>query len=117
MQRRHRARRARAAPRFEDTDWPEIVALYDILLRVDPSPVVALNRAIAVGMRDGPTAGLALIDTLLDESLARYPGAHAARADFLRRLGARRGARRLRARRASHPPARGAALLRGPILD
>ena len=76
-----------AAPRFEDTDWSEIAALYDILLRIEPSPVVALNRAIAIGMRDGPTAGLALIDALTEGSLARYPAAHAARADFLARLG------------------------------
>ena len=72
-----------AAPRFEDTDWSEIAALYDILLRVEPSPVVALNRAIAIGMRDGPAAGLALIEALTEGSLARYPAAHAARADFL----------------------------------
>ena len=76
-----------AAPRFEETDWSEIAALYDILLRVEPSPVAALNRAIAIGMRDGPTAGLALIEALTEGSLARYPGAHAARADFLARLG------------------------------
>jgi RNA polymerase sigma-70 factor (ECF subfamily) len=76
-----------AAPRFEDTRWPEIAALYDLLLRVEPSPVVALNRAIAVGMRDGPAAGLDLIDALLDGPLSRYPAAHAARADCLRSLG------------------------------
>ncbi len=76
-----------AAPRFEETDWSEIAALYDILLRIEPSPVVALNRAIAIGMRDGPTAGLALIEALTEGSLASYPAAHAARADFLARLG------------------------------
>jgi len=70
------------------TDWPQIVGLYDVLLRVDPSPVVALNRAVAVAMRDGPGAGLALIDPLLAHgALDDYRLAHAARADLLRRLG------------------------------
>jgi RNA polymerase sigma-70 factor, ECF subfamily len=70
------------------TDWPRIVALYDLLLQADPSPVVALNRAAAVAMRDGPAAGLALIDALLAEgALGQYHLAHSARADLLRRLG------------------------------
>jgi len=68
------------------TDWPQIVGLYDVLARLDPSPVVALNRAVAVAMRDGPAAGLSLIDPLLAE-LADYRLAHAARADMCRRLG------------------------------
>jgi RNA polymerase sigma-70 factor (ECF subfamily) len=70
------------------TDWPQIVALYDVLLRLTPSPVVALNRAAAVAMRDGPEAGLALLDDLAREERLRghhpYP---AARADLLQRLG------------------------------
>ncbi|RAN97339.1 uncharacterized protein GAR05_03842 [Micromonospora saelicesensis] len=70
------------------TDWPQVVALYDVLLGLVPSPIVALNRAAAVAMRDGPAAGLALLDELADE--ARLRGHHpypAARADLLRRLG------------------------------
>ena len=71
-----------------DTDWNEIVGLYDVLLRVDPSPVVELNRAAAVAMRDGPAAGLALIDDLLERGdLAGYHLAHSARADLCRRIG------------------------------
>jgi len=70
------------------TDWAEIVGLYDLLLRIEPSPVVELNRAVAVAMRDGPAAGLGLIDALLARGdLADYHLAHAARADFCRRLG------------------------------
>lgn len=70
------------------TDWPQIVGLYDVLARVDPSPVVELNRAVAVAMRDGPSAGLELIDTILAEGdLADYHLAHAARAEMCRRLG------------------------------
>jgi RNA polymerase sigma-70 factor (ECF subfamily) len=70
------------------TDWPQIVGLYDVLMRADPSPVVELNRAAAVAMRDGPAAGLALIDALLARGeLADYHLAHSARADLLRRLG------------------------------
>ena len=70
------------------TDWNQIVALYDLLARAEPSPVVELNRAVAVAMRDGPAAGLALIDTILKEgNLSRYHLAHAARADLCRRLG------------------------------
>jgi len=71
-----------------ETDWPQIVGLYDVLLRVDPSPVVALNRAVAVAMRDGPEAGLELVDRLLaGGELEGYHLAHAARADLCRRLG------------------------------
>ena len=75
------------AARAEDTDWPQIVGLYDVLLRVEPSPVVELNRAVAVAMRDGPAAGLRLIDALLERGeLADYHPAHAARAELLTRL-------------------------------
>ncbi|MGH8619403.1 MAG: RNA polymerase sigma factor [Burkholderiales bacterium] len=70
------------------TDWGEIVGLYDVLARIDPSPVVGLNRAVAVAMRDGPAAGLALVDAILARGdLGDYRLAHAARADFCRRLG------------------------------
>jgi len=70
------------------TDWSEIVGLYDVLLRMDPSPVVELNRAAAVAMRDGPEHGLALIDAILARGdLEEYHLAHAARADLFRRLG------------------------------
>ncbi len=76
------------APTSAETDWVEIVALYDVLTRVEPTPVVRLNRAVAVAMRDGAAAGLALIDTLLATGdLANYHLAHAARADLCRRLG------------------------------
>ncbi|WP_238010676.1 DUF6596 domain-containing protein [Dactylosporangium sp. AC04546] len=78
------------APTWAATDWTEIVGLYDVLLRLWPSPVVALNRAVAVGLRDGPRAGLAALDPLLAEpALATYGYLSAARADFLRRLGDR----------------------------
>ena len=75
------------------TDWAQIVGLYDVLLRADPSPIVELNRAVAVAMRDGPEAGLLLIDGFLSdgspsrEVLADYHLTHSARADLLRRLG------------------------------
>ncbi|GET42754.1 RNA polymerase sigma factor [Microseira wollei] len=70
------------------TDWSQIVALYDLLVRAEPSPVVELNRAVAVAMRDGALAGLQLIDAILDRGdLADYHLAHAARADLCRRLG------------------------------
>jgi RNA polymerase sigma-70 factor (ECF subfamily) len=70
------------------TDWAQIVGLYDLLLETDPSPVIELNRAAAVAMRDGPAAGLALIEALLARGdLADYHLAHAARADLCRRLG------------------------------
>ena len=72
----------------EATDWNEIVGLYDVLLRTDPSPVIELNRAVAVAMRDGPAAGLALVDAILARGdLADYHLAHAARADLCRRMG------------------------------
>jgi RNA polymerase sigma-70 factor (ECF subfamily) len=70
------------------TDWAQIVGLYDLLLRADPSPVIELNRAAAMAMRDGPAAGLALIDAILGRGvLADYPLAHSARAELCRRLG------------------------------
>lgn len=76
------------ASRAADTDWSEIVSLYDLLLRIEPTPVVELNRAVAVAMRDGPAAGLALVDGLLARGeLTGYRMAHAARADLCRRLG------------------------------
>jgi RNA polymerase sigma-70 factor, ECF subfamily len=76
------------APVAAATDWAQIVGLYDVLVRAEPSPVVELNRAAAVAMRDGPAAGLALIDTILDRGdLADYALAHSARADLCRRLG------------------------------
>jgi RNA polymerase sigma-70 factor (ECF subfamily) len=70
------------------TDWPQIVALYDLLLRAEPSPVIELNRAVAVAMRDGPAAGVALIDAIFARGeLQQYHLAHSARADLCRRLG------------------------------
>jgi RNA polymerase sigma-70 factor (ECF subfamily) len=70
------------------TDWAQIVGLYDVLARAEPSPVVELNRAVAVAMRDGPEAGLALVDAILARGeLSDYRLAHAARADLCRRLG------------------------------
>ena len=76
------------APRAGATEWSRIVALYDLLLQAAPSPVVALNRAVAVAMRDGPAAGLALVDALLAPGdLDDYALAHSARADLCRRLG------------------------------
>lgn len=98
------------APDLATTDWPQIAALYDVLLGLDPSPVVALNRAVAVAMRDGPAAGLALLDALVDgrpgppdggsgdradgRRLRAYHPFHAARADLLERLGRREEAAR-----------------------
>jgi RNA polymerase sigma-70 factor, ECF subfamily len=77
-----------AAPNAEATDWPQIVALYDVLLAIEPSPVIELNRAVAVAMRDGPAVGLTLVDALLARGdLADYRLAHAARADLCRRIG------------------------------
>ncbi len=71
-----------------DTDWHQIVAIYDLLLRADPSPVVELNRAAAIAMRDGAQAGVALIDAILArDELQAYAPAHSARADLCRRLG------------------------------
>ncbi|WP_281051113.1 RNA polymerase sigma factor [Thauera sp. GDN1] len=76
------------APSAAATDWAQIVALYDLLLGLAPSPVVALNRAVAVAMRDGPAAGLAVVEAILARGdLADYHLAHAARADLCRRLG------------------------------
>ncbi len=76
------------APNAAATDWAQIVGLYDVLARADPSPVVELNRAVAVAMRDGPLAGLALIDAILARGdLRDYHLAHSARADLCRRLG------------------------------
>jgi len=76
------------------TDWAEIVGLYDVLMQADPSPVVELNRAVAVAMRDGPAAGLGLVDAILARGeLTDYRLAHAARADLCRRLGRREDAR------------------------
>jgi len=76
------------APAAAVTDWAQIVGLYDVLVRAEPSPVVELNRAAAVAMRDGPAAGLALIDAILARGdLADYPLAHSARAELCRRLG------------------------------
>jgi RNA polymerase sigma-70 factor (ECF subfamily) len=75
------------ASRFEDTDWAQILLLYSELERVQPSPVVSLNRAVAVAMVEGPQSGLAIIDSLSDGDLHRYHLLHAARADLLRRMG------------------------------
>ena len=76
------------APTAAATDWSQIVGIYDVLVRVNPSPVVELNRAVAVAMRDGPKEGLALIDAILARGdLADYHLAHSARADLCRRLG------------------------------
>jgi RNA polymerase sigma-70 factor (ECF subfamily) len=76
------------APDAGATDWRQIVVLYDALLQLEPSPVIELNRAVAVAMRDGPASGLALVDALLERGeLAGYRLAHAARADLCRRLG------------------------------
>ena len=76
------------APSAAETDWTRLVSLYDVLQRAEPSPIIALNRAVAVAMRDGPQVGLDLVDTILAEgTLADYRLAHAARADLCRRLG------------------------------
>lgn len=75
------------APTAADTNWAEITGLYDVLLRINPSPVVELNRAVAIAMRDGPRAGLQAIDRLMHrQELERYHLLHAARADLFRRL-------------------------------
>jgi RNA polymerase sigma-70 factor (ECF subfamily) len=74
------------AARAEDTDWARIASLYGTLARLDPSPVVQLNRAVAVAMVEGPHAGLALIEAIAPDLLQHHL-LHAARADFLRRLG------------------------------
>jgi len=75
-----------AAREATDTDWSRIASLYDLLVRAEPGPITELNRAVAIAMRDGPAAGLALIDRLATGPLATYRFAHAARADLLRRL-------------------------------
>jgi RNA polymerase sigma-70 factor (ECF subfamily) len=79
------------APSTKETDWTEIIGLYDVLSRLDPSPIVALNRAVAVAMRDGPQAGLVLVEGLLRD-LSGYHLAHAAFADLHRRAGNRKEA-------------------------
>jgi RNA polymerase sigma-70 factor (ECF subfamily) len=77
-----------AAPHPEDTDWSRIVELYDALMEISPSAVVEINRAAAVAMRDGPAAGLAIMDDIMNRgALSDYRFAHAARADMYRRLG------------------------------
>ncbi|HEX8725701.1 MAG TPA: sigma-70 family RNA polymerase sigma factor [Gemmatimonadaceae bacterium] len=81
-----------SARHVRETDWSQVVALYDQLVHLDPSPVVALNRAIAVAELDGPAAALAIVDRL-EEKLAGYHAYHAARADLLRRLGLHRESR------------------------
>ena len=83
------------APNAASTDWPQIVALYSVLARADPSPVVKLNRAVAVAMRDGPEAGLVPIDAIFARGeLIDYHLAHSVRADLCRRLGRNSEARR-----------------------
>ena len=84
---------------IRDTDWSQVVALYDQLVRLDPSPIIALNRAIAVAELDGPEVALAAVDGL-ERQLAGYHAYHAARADLLRRLG--RGQESRAAVRQSH---------------
>ena len=75
------------APTSADTDWAQIVGLYDALFRLEPSSIVALNRAVAVAMHDSPATGLALVNQLLEEeSLQKYHLAYAAQADLYRRL-------------------------------
>jgi RNA polymerase sigma-70 factor (ECF subfamily) len=82
------------APSAQATDWAQIVGLYDVLLRMDASPVIELNRAVALAMRDGPAVGLPIIEDLLgNKGLAVYHLAHAARADLYRRLGRKPEAR------------------------
>ena len=82
------------SPAAERTDWAQIAGLYDVLARIEPSPVVELNRAVAVAMRDGPEEGLALVDVLLARGeLDDYALAHSARAELCRRLGRRSEAR------------------------
>lgn len=76
------------APSFDATDWAQILGLYDALYQLNPSPIIALNRAVALGMSQGPAAGLAAIEALLsDATLQHYHLTHAARADFCRQLG------------------------------
>jgi RNA polymerase sigma-70 factor (ECF subfamily) len=76
------------APYAAATDWARIVGFYDVLSQADPSPVIALNRAVAVAMRDGPEAGLALIEAIIERGdLVDYRPAHGARAELCRQLG------------------------------
>jgi RNA polymerase sigma-70 factor (ECF subfamily) len=75
-----------------DTDWSQVVALYDQLVRIDPSPIIALNRAVAIAELDGPDVALAAVNRL-DDRLIGYHPYHATRADLLRRLGRRRESR------------------------
>jgi RNA polymerase sigma-70 factor (ECF subfamily) len=76
------------APTASATDWAQIVGLYDLLARIAPSPVIELNRAVAVAMRDGPLAGLELIEAILERGeLSNYHLIYSARAEFFRRLG------------------------------
>jgi RNA polymerase sigma-70 factor (ECF subfamily) len=82
------------APTAGETDWPQIVGLYDVLLRAVPSPVIELNRAAAISQRDGPQAGLTLVDAILARGeLLDYHLAHSARAEFCRQLGRKPEAR------------------------
>jgi RNA polymerase sigma factor (sigma-70 family) len=82
------------APTAEATDWARIAALYGVLMRVAPSPVVELNRAVAVSMHEGPAAGLAIVETLLqDKALQRYHWLHAVQGDLLQKLGRQQEAR------------------------
>ena len=82
------------APNAAATDWAQIVALYDLLIRAEPSPVIELNRAVAMAMRDGPAAGLTLVDAILARGdLADYHLIHSTRADLCRRLGNKADAR------------------------
>jgi RNA polymerase sigma-70 factor, ECF subfamily len=80
-----------SAHNVSDTDWSQIVALYDQLVRLDSSAIIALNRAIAIGELDGPEVALALVDRL--DSLSNYHAYHATRADLLRRMGRRQESR------------------------
>jgi RNA polymerase sigma-70 factor, ECF subfamily len=82
------------APNYEQTDWPEIIGLYDILLRLSPSPVIELNRSVAISMRDGPNAALQIVNAMTARGeLQDYYLLHAARADFYRRLGENQAAK------------------------
>ena len=82
------------AAAWEDTDWPQIAVLYEMLERVAPGPAVTLNRAVAVGMTDGPARGLAIVDALLDDpAMRRHHRTHAVRAHLLEMAGEREAAR------------------------
>ncbi len=107
------------APDSGSTDWARIVALYDLLLQATPSPVVELNRAVAIAMRDGPQVGLGLIEAILARGeLADYHLAHAARADLCRRLGRIAEARAvLRAGAGAQRPGTRATLPRRPVAQ